>query len=182
MDRQLDRWLDQWAIQLDRLPGCPAVGMMALFPSPPPRPAGLGGAAAMPFVNEVVSDDDIDRYDLPFAKGDGQYWTRDRDRDLYLWGGESGNPARDEEIEGKFHLYLAGTLLRITLSLGEWSRDWTVTPYVVAWDGPVGIYPPDGAGLDRQQVIALLKEALIAYGSDGRDNKNVPDRLVRFGF
>jgi hypothetical protein len=136
----------------------------------------------MPFVNEVVSDDDIDRYELPFAKGDGQYWTRDQERDLYLWGGRSGNPARDEEIEGKFHFYVGGTLLRITLRLGEWSRDWTVKPYVVAWDGPVGIYPPDCGGLDRPQVISLLKEALIAYGSDGWENKNVPDRIVRFGF
>jgi hypothetical protein len=136
----------------------------------------------MPFVNEVVSDDDIDRYELPFIKGNDRYWTRDHARDIYLWGGRSGNPARDEEIEGKFHFYVGGTMLWITLRLGEWSRDWTVKPYVVAWDGPVGIYPPDCSGLDRQQVISLLKEALIAYGFDGRENKNVPERTVRFGF
>jgi len=41
----------------------------------------------MTFVNEVVSDEDIDRYGLPFEKGSGRYWTRDAERDFYLWGG-----------------------------------------------------------------------------------------------
>lgn len=136
----------------------------------------------MPFVNEAVSDDDIDRYGLPFRKGDGQYWTRDRERDLYLWGGVGGNHAWGEEVRGGFHLSIQGTLLRIRLSLGEWSRDWTVKPYVVAWDQLLSIDPPDCGGLDRSQVIAVLKEALIAYGRDGWKNRNVPDRIVTFGF
>ena len=136
----------------------------------------------MPFVNEVVSDDDIDRYGLPFTKGSGRYWTRDKERDLYLWGGVGGNPAWGEEIEGGFHVFIDGTLLRIRLSLGEWSRDWTVTPYVVAWDQLLSISPADCGGLSRDRVITLLKEALIAYGSDGWKNRNVPDRIVTFGF
>lgn len=136
----------------------------------------------MPFVNEVVSDDDIDRYGLPFAKGRRQYWTRDKERDLYLWGGEGGNPAWGEEVVGEFHLFITGTLLRIRISLGEWSRDWTVKPYVVAWDQLLSIYPSDCGGRDRGEVITLLKEALIAYGRDGWENRNVPERVVTFGF
>jgi hypothetical protein len=136
----------------------------------------------MPFVNEVVSDDDIDRYGLGFPKGDGQYWTRDKDRDIYLWGGRSGNPAFDEDIEGRFHFYIAGTRLQISLSLGEWSKNWFVKPYVVAWNDLIGIYPSDCGGLDRTEVIGLLKEALVVYGRNGSDNKNTPERIVRFGF
>jgi hypothetical protein len=136
----------------------------------------------MSFVNEVVSDDDIDRYGLGFPKGGVRHWTRDRERDLYLWGGISGNPARDEEIEGRFHIYIAGTHLRISLRPGVWSKDWNVKPYVVAWDELLGIYPDDCGGLDRTEVIGLLKEALVAYGSDGRKNIGVPDRIVSFGF
>lgn len=136
----------------------------------------------MPFVNEVVSDDDIDRYGLGFPKGGVRHWTRDKERDAYLWGGKSGNPARDEEIEGRFHFYIAGTLLRISLRPGDWSRNWHVKPYVVAWADLIGIYPADCGGRDRAAVIGLLKEALVAYGSDGRKNKGVPDRIVSFGF
>lgn len=136
----------------------------------------------MPFVNEVVSDDDIDRYGLPFAKGGGQWWTRDQQRDLYLWGGESGNPARDEEVVGKFRFFMDGVLLRITLSFGEWSKDWTVKPYVVAWDKILSIDPADCGGLSKEMVISLFKEALVAYGRDGWENHGVPDRVVTFNF
>jgi hypothetical protein len=31
-------------------------------------------------------------------------------------------------------------------------------------------------------VIGLVQEALVAYGRDGRENRNTPDRIVRFGF
>ncbi len=41
----------------------------------------------MAFVNEVVSDEDIARYNLPFKPGAGRYWTRDKENDCYLWGG-----------------------------------------------------------------------------------------------
>jgi len=136
----------------------------------------------MPFVNEVVSDDDIDRYNLPFAKGGGQWWTRDQERDLYLWGGESGNPARDEDIVGSFNFYIHGIYLKITLELGEWSKDWDVKPYVVAWKKILHLQPPELGGLEQAYTLSLLKEALAAYGADGRRNKGVPERLVLFGF
>jgi hypothetical protein len=136
----------------------------------------------MPFVNEVVSDDDIDRYGLGFPKGGGNYWTRDKERDLYLWGGEGGNPAYGEEIVGGFHLYISGTRLQISLSIGEWSKNWFVKPYLVTWDKVLRINPLDCGGLDQAEVIGLLKEALVAYGRNGMDNKNTPDRIVRFGF
>ena len=35
-------------------------------------------ADQMAFVNEVVSDEDIAKYNLPFKPGAGRYWTRDK--------------------------------------------------------------------------------------------------------
>jgi len=136
----------------------------------------------MPFVNEVVSDDDIDRYNLPFAKGGGQWWTRDQERDLYLWGGESDNPARDEDIVGRFNFYIHGIHLKITLELGEWSKDWDAKPYVVAWNRLISVYPQDFGGLSKEMVIGLLKEALVSYGRDGWENRGVPERVITFKF
>ena len=136
----------------------------------------------MTFINEVVSDADIEAYGLPFRKGGGRWWTRDRERDLYLWGGRGGNPEWGEEVMGRFHFFLAGVPLEIGLSLGTWSRDWTVRPYVIAWEQLEWIRPEDCRGLDRDRVISLLKEALICYGSNGDENRNISDRIVRFGF
>ena len=136
----------------------------------------------MAFVNEVVSDADIEAYGLELEKGRGHWWTRDRERDLYLWGGESGNPAFGEEIEGRFVLYISSKQVKIAISFGEWSKNWHAKPYVITWDKLLWVDPPDWAGLDRQLVIRLLKEALIVYGRDGRLNRNTPDRVVRFGF
>ena len=136
----------------------------------------------MAFVNERVSDEDIDAYELPFIKGDDQWWTRDKERDIYLWGGRSGNPARGEQIIGRFHFYMSGTRLLLGISLGQWSKDWHVKPYVVAWDQLLWIEPANCGELDRANMISLLKEALITYGRNGWENRNTPDRIVNFGF
>lgn len=136
----------------------------------------------MAFVNEVVSDADIDAYGLPFEKGKGHWWTRDKERDLYLWGGEYGNPAWGDDVEGHFHFFIDGRTLRLALSFGFWSKNWHVRPYIVTWDRLLWIDPPDCFDIDRTKVIDLVQEALVAYGRDGRENCNTPDRIVRFGF
>ena len=136
----------------------------------------------MPFVNERVSDAEIDAYDLTLEKGKGHWWTRDQQRDFYLWGGECGNPARGQELHGRFRLYIAGTKLELGISLGHWSKNWHVKPYLVGWDQLLWLDPSDCGGLDREQVIGVLKEALVAYGRNGRENLNTPERIVQFGF
>jgi hypothetical protein len=134
------------------------------------------------FVNEVVSDADIDAYALPFEKGKGHWWTRDKERDLYLWGGRGGNPLWDEDIRGRFNFFVSGAIMQIEISLGKWSDDWHAKPYVVEWGRIVEMDPSDCPGFNREQVIVLLKEALVSFGRNGRENRNTPDRIVRFGF
>jgi hypothetical protein len=153
---------------------CRLEGPPSAIPSPRPLPVA--------FVNEIVSDADIDAYELPFEKGKGHWWTRDKERDLYLWGGRGGNPLWDEEIEGRFYLFISGVSLNLAISLGKWSKNWHEKPYVIAWDRLLRLDPIDLGGLDQEYVISVLKEALIAYGRDGWENFNVPDRVVSFGF
>jgi hypothetical protein len=136
----------------------------------------------MPFVNEVVSDADIDAYGLGFRKGDGRWWTRDKERDFYLWGGLDDLPSFGEYEEGRFYMLVDGVKLEILLSPGEWSKNWHVKPYVVSWSKVQSISPKDCGELDRDRLISILKEALNVYGYDGEDNHNVPDRVVKFGF
>ena len=144
------------------------------IPSPRPLPVA--------FVNEIVSDADIDAYGLPFKKGKGHWWTRDKERDLYLWGGRGGNPLWDEEIMGRFFFFVSGVTFKFEVSVGNWSEDWHAKPYVVEWGNVLSVDPPICAGLSQKQVLNLVKEALVTYGRDGRLNRNTPDRIVRFGF
>jgi hypothetical protein len=134
------------------------------------------------FVNEIVSDADIDAYGLPFEKGKGHWWTRDKERDLYLWGGRGGNPLWDQEIRGRFYFFISGVTIQLVISLGMWSDDWHARPYIVEWGQVISMDPPRCAEFNQEQIIDLFKEALVAYGRDGRENRNTPDRVVRFGF
>jgi hypothetical protein len=155
-----------------------------------PKPCRLGTPSAIPsprplpvaFVNEIVSDADIDAYGLPFEKGKGHWWTRDKERDLYLWGGRGGNPLWDEEILGRFFFFVSGVTIKLEISVGSWSEDWHARPYVVEWGNVVFVDQPVCAGLSQNQVLDLVKEALVVYGRDGRHNRNTPERIVHFGF
>lgn len=136
----------------------------------------------MPFVNEVVSDADIDRYDLPFEKGSGRYWTRDAERDFYLWGGKVGNPAFGMEFEGQFHLFVNGIELFVCLEPGEGSFRLADRPYVIRWHQVKAVSPSNWHGLDRAWVLGVLRESLGVYGRTGRNDMPSTALLVIFDF
>lgn len=136
----------------------------------------------MAFVNEVVSDSDIDKYGLPFEKGSGRYWTRDAARNMYLWGGKGGNPAFGEEIRGYFHLFLDHLLLQFILIPGEGSMSFSDSPFVVHWESVYSVNPSDLHGLQREYVYSVLRDALKVYGHDGGLNHYAPTRVIKFGF
>jgi hypothetical protein len=136
----------------------------------------------MAFVNEVVSDADIDKYKLPFAKGGGRYWTRDAERDFYLWGGLSGNPAYGEMTQGHFCLFIDRQLLRISLVPGNGSMKYSETPFIVSWRSIIGIEPTDLGGVGEDRIVSVLKEALHTYGDDGETNQYARDLCVVFEF
>ncbi len=139
-------------------------------------------AIQMTFVNEVVSDEDIARYNLPFKPGDGRYWTRDRELDCYLWGGIMQSYAFGCDPEGQFDFYLQGALLRVFLNMGKGSESFKDSPYRIVWQEVSHIQPFDLGGLEKRVVFSTLKSALVAYGFDGRENMFAPIHKVSFGF
>lgn len=136
----------------------------------------------MPFVNETVSDADIDHYGLPFQKGRLQYFTHDSATQRYLWGGMSGNPAYDDIREGRFHLFTNNQLYRIVIQPGEVTRTYKISPYKLEWKEIISITPEPGNAELRGQILDELKEALLVYGVDGRENKYTQNRQILFGF
>ncbi|KEF42018.1 MAG: hypothetical protein ER33_08470 [Cyanobium sp. CACIAM 14] len=136
----------------------------------------------MAFVNEVVSDEDIARYNLPFKPGAGRYWTRDKENDCYLWGGIVESYARDYVSEGQFWLYLHGKLLDVSLNLGHGSISLREKPFYIVWKEVSHVQPYDLGGLDRSEFFSVLKQALLVFGYDGEENRFAPDRVVTFEF
>jgi hypothetical protein len=136
----------------------------------------------MAFVNELISNENIDKYKIPLHKDNDEYWTFDKERNIYLWGGRGGNPAYGFEIVGKFDLSVDGKLFKITIEPGDGSKNFTASPYYVVWNSIIAIEPRDLNGMNVTQVILILKEALDIYGRDGRLNNYTPVRVVKFNF
>lgn len=135
----------------------------------------------MPFKNEVVSDEDIDRYNLPFPKGEGRWWTRDAERDYYLWGGRVGNLAYEDSQEGWFYLYIGGVTYDIYLEPGQQEKDALKGEMVFRWRKITRVNP-ELSQTDFERVVGILKEALVSFGFDGRQNIYFPHFRVEFDF
>jgi hypothetical protein len=125
---------------------------------------------AMAFKNEVASDADIDRYDLPYQKGDGRWWTRDAERDYYLRGGLYGNPAFGTDTEGNFYLYVDGELHLIIISLADDSEQRSGDTFFRKWQDIIHIVPQPIDAQHRSHLVEILRDALLVYGYDGQDD------------
>jgi hypothetical protein len=139
-------------------------------------------AQTMTFKNEVVSDADIDRYNLPFHKGDGRWWTRDAEHDYYLWGGLSGNPAFGTDQEGKFYLYADGNLYFVIIQVREDTSEGKDSHFIRKWEEVTRIVPEPRDDIQRIYLEKIIKSALIVYGIDGQDDGWSKKVVVLFGF
>ena len=136
----------------------------------------------MGFVNEVVSDEDIERYGLPFKKGSGRYWTRDAERNYYLWGGLQGNRAIDEDVQWRFHFFDGQQKISFSLKRGKGSVKLSESPYIIHWVSIEELDIPDYSAQERELILDLLREALLAFGEGGKGNSRIQNLEVRFGF
>ncbi|MEA5412649.1 hypothetical protein VB737_12810 [Synechococcus sp. BA-120 BA3] len=139
-------------------------------------------ATQMGFVNEVVSAEDIARYNLPFKPGDGRYWTRDKELDCYLWGGIIENYSRDYIPEGRFWLSIRNTLLDISLNVGNFSCGSPGDVPTLVWKEVSHIQPSDLGGLCMDEVVSVLRDALSAFGVDGETSQSPVEPRVTFQF
>ncbi len=136
----------------------------------------------MAFVNEEISAQDIEKHHLPTPPNKGHYWTVDKERNMYLRGGAVGNPAIGEDIIWNFDLFIDGRLLVMKLGKGQGSVNFTENPYYVVWDNIIDINPNNLYEIDKNYIVAILKEALTAYGRNGRDNNYTPNIFTQFNF
>lgn len=143
----------------------------------------------MPFVNEKISEQDIQKYDLreinkQFLKGDYEYdWTIDRERDIYLR--LMGNNWQEPQ-EQKVSFYWKGHLLRFDLRIstsgnnvrgGKGDTTWSLSSNCTSKD----LWLPEELEKCRDEITNDLKAALRAYKDFGRRSVIV-DHTAYFQF
>lgn len=165
----------------------------------------------MAFVNEVPTEQEIVKYDLPYGNDKNfkpelrRVWTADHDRDFYLTVGVSGKPEHDEEVKWRCTMYLGGARFHIFVMPGKGSSAFTDNPVIVsygpiesiwairtdidqsvplpksAWDQP-DLPQPLLDGRTLNEFVAILKEGLSAFKA-GDSNRNIHNPIVvRFDF
>ncbi|MGY0328856.1 hypothetical protein ACWWAE_01580 [Xylella fastidiosa subsp. multiplex] len=111
----------------------------------------------MPFINEIPSAEDIEKYGLPFKKDLDldislrRQWTVDRERNFHLYGGgTTANQAFTDVFYYRFYLYLNGTKFVIELDVDPNRKPprFKDNPYVVEWSKLMSIelMPSDQGG------------------------------------
>ncbi|HHW4681103.1 MAG TPA: hypothetical protein ACQGQX_06390 [Xylella taiwanensis] len=102
----------------------------------------------MPFINEIPSAEDIEKYGLLhlYKKNEilpieiRRQWTVDHERNFYLCGiGQRGSQASDEPVYYQFQLYLNGPKFIVELDRDYGPSTFNDNPYVVRWDTIVSI-------------------------------------------
>lgn len=133
----------------------------------------------MAFVNEYISDEDMEKYDIRsvWARFDriksneerdmlmGKYsWTIDRERDIFFIPVEWGREEFSNEITSLLSWGGAQLLVKIA-NMGGY-LDYPSKAGSVKW-GLLDIKAPDVFHASREDIVSVLKEVLIVYQLDG---------------
>ena len=150
------------------------------------------GEIGMAFVNENVSEDDIEQYKLKemWLRHNSEYrhegvpsfyqfqWTINRDINVYYM------PLSTRGGEVNFIdsvLYWDGTEVEVRLQLAEGSSPkFDDNPFYRIWN-LLGFTPEKLPAIDPNTIIDLLKAAIITYGYSGA-RKQIPNTVVKFNF
>lgn len=154
----------------------------------------------MAFVNEIVSEEDIQKYGLdeikkkfdPYGwkerpKFFTHAWTIDRERDIYFMQAkmvEENGPSGRPEPTSKyiFILNIQGREVQVLLKRIRCPKSFSDSPFIIGWSL---LEITDLAALDLSKVdsvIQTLKEALTTYGYEGAKHKPIPNTIVEFDF
>jgi hypothetical protein len=136
----------------------------------------------MTFINEFTSPEDVEKYGLKqidkkfeFGTVSARDWTIDRDRDIYLRNvAVAGGSDIEVRNQHKWTFYWKGHELTLRLDLLEGSGErgepgWS--HWRLVWlNGSNGL--PESLKLHRREILADLKEALLAYKDGGAYSSN----------
>lgn len=154
----------------------------------------------MPFLNELVSEADVQEQRLDELRAhysswswrDGRPpgfvhdWTVDRSRGIYLlfvkWIEEAGPSGRPEPTRSSIWILdVGGSRIRIVLEKTERSSgSFRESPFLVEWKLRETSIPRE-CQLEQAALIGVLKEALAVYGYRGA-LRQIENTVVQFAF
>ncbi|WP_037585256.1 hypothetical protein [Stenoxybacter acetivorans] len=156
----------------------------------------------MAFVNERVSEEDIQKYGLdelmreffPFDRewkngrpsGFWYSWTIDRNRGIYFLITktitETGDSGRPEPTNKRIAiLNFQGKRISLIIKRTYCSPSFSDNPFLVAWS-LLEINTLEVHEIDRTNIIDILKEALSVYGYRGAYSNRATNVVVKFNF
>jgi hypothetical protein len=154
----------------------------------------------MAFVNEIVSEEDIQKFGLDELKRQFDYygwydgrpkgfwhtWTIDRERGIWLVYAkmieEIGPSDRPEPTnEHIFVLDWQGQQAKFTIERIRCPRWPSDSPYIIEW-GLIAMDIPKTLDVPRNTVLPVFKEAMTVYGLRGAHSQLPPHALVEFKF
>lgn len=140
-------------------------------------------SAAMAFVKELPSPEDRERYGTLLRLHEGRIWIADHERQIFLSGGQDGNPYYDDLIEAIFRMLYKGQLFRFCLYCRQWPLPVEGGRHVLSWDLLADLDPtPERVGFDSLDVLTDIKAALAVLGGDALFIGFSNDLIVRIGF
>jgi len=139
----------------------------------------------MAFINEYISEEDIEKYDLKkliekykrytySPDLDDIDWTVDRENDIwFVFFGREHDPKRDHGFteEHIFVLYYKGHIIEVRLWLEEDSSfNISTRPYIINWK-LLSLDPNNLNEIDMKLIKNVLCDALKIYGRLGMFDK-----------
>jgi hypothetical protein len=166
----------------------------------------------MAFSIEILSEEDIQKYELPY-KSDSEkplehrrVWLADRSRGMYILPpGPTGNPAFEDDIKAVTEIYIEGSKFIVILEPRTAPGDFSQNPYHIHWPALLSIWafhPTKKCMVDAlsiakanpnkpieilanrslTEIVDALKEAL-STSKEGIYNKYIKSPItVSFGF
>ena len=141
----------------------------------------------MAFVNEYIPEEDIKKYDIPawnekyLRSNFRPAWTIDRERDIYLRYMHTGREASNDQWI--FCFYWKGDMLSAELQVsGENDPDGLLVKHYKLLRLMFSLFDPlpDSLCSHKSEILADLKEALIAFGDLGIHS--IWTKPIRFTF
>lgn len=134
----------------------------------------------MPFVTEWLDEDARIKNGVNVTN-----WVVDNERDMALWiEGKHWQVRADGDYSETVMLKITDSKFRFELmphdSFRSYKNDGNAHIYI--WDSVLDYWPKDLNGYTYDDVITIVKEALMIEGGGGLDNKEHPNFIVQFDF
>ena len=135
---------------------------------------------ASPFVYERFSAEERQCY---ATRSQGYYVDKSRDISIWVEAAPNGQAHAGGVIDSLASLRIGQKVFKCVVRRANCSTAFSGTPLVIIWDRVISCSPENLHGFAWADILAILKEALCAWGGGYENNsKWHPEFIVKFNF